>query len=522
MSFKPSTKPLAESPQAPLHTSVKENVMVPENIAQTPLKPTTVIQTLQAQANKDNNSSPFIQDFKTFGKAPIQQTPQQASADPRAIFGITPSKPIPDSLPKLSIADRMRQEESPFQKFVSSTKKAVEKVSSAFQNFGSNVGNYLGIWGQTPNKNPVFEAERAEKMNSSKFKLQSARSDERFERLSKNPDFIELISVPFAERLEKQSAKIREVNLKSQENLNKMLAEKLPGESIFDVASRRISQAYENEDLHSGFKPKRSNGSEGEAFYAQLWKQDSAPLSNFKPAPSNSNLADFFSQSQQKFYDQMGKQQPSSDHNLINNWFKKTTGETTNKGPSIISTKDNTSNSFNHSVEVLNSIPHPNHESNQPGIEYEISDVSNSSQDFDLNEEWRDEDDLDFQRSVSNSNTRLAIKDQYTKIRELHPSDPPNDWRLFNKRSGLNLSQSEFADLVKLNTPVKPKTGRKVLFIGNKRIPEWALDLKAVGKETIAQNTFGRYKAVFGKVKPIKMLDPEKFFPKHLLKNYKR
>ena len=156
---------------------------------------------------------------------------------------------------------------------------------------------------------------------------------------------------------------------------------------------------------------------------------------------------------------------------------------------------------------------------------YEISDVENSDQEMRLSEEWRDEDDEDFyNRSYSNSATRNLMVSKLEEFKKNYSNSNKLDRDLFNKKYKLNLTSTEFDDLVKMSTPRKPtnKAQKKRLYMNGKRIPRWAEDMKAIGAQVSSQNAFGRHKQVFGKLKPITMLDVHQFFRPEVLKNYRR
>ena len=63
---------------------------------------------------------------------------------------------------------------------------------------------------------------------------------------------------------------------------------------------------------------------------------------------------------------------------------------------------------------------------------------------------------------------------------------------------------------------------KKVLFINNKRVPEWATQKDFINMQVLRQNVFGDYKKVFGKLKPVKQLKTDEFFDMKKIKNFRR
>lgn len=409
--------------------------------------------------------------------------------------------------------NRAGKEESPWlTKFFNSAKKIAQ-----------GMGQMMGFCEKDERDQNKADLERKarQERNSTDFYPFVNHQKEKLERLSHNQEFQDLCKVSFADRL-KQSDKLKNAGDEVEKEFDKNFKPKFNGETAIEIYSRRLSEIEYNEDLYSGFKPQRSQSqqSEGEDFYAQLWQGANSTAK--KPQPIKINLAEFISNSQQKFHQKIGFNSMKDNNDPVGNWFKK---DQTFNATSLTKTETNFStkeNTLTGPTNLITNTERSLENSPQPEYQYQISDVENSDQELDTHEVWKDEEDLNFDRSCSNSNTRLALKEEFDKVRNKFPNDPINDIKLFNKRSGLNLSQTEFNDLLKMKTPAKPKNGKKVLFINDKKVPEWARDMKAIGKEVIAQNTFGRYKQVFGKLKHIKLLDPYKFFRPELLRNYKR
>lgn len=426
----------------------------------------------------------------------------------------TPQKDNRQDIPSFSLNDRPR-DASPWNKFLSGAKK-----------FAHGVGQMIGFCEKSPSALVKANEERIarQERNSTEFQPIHTLQKDKLEILSLNPDFQELCRYSFHERL-KKSEEIK----KADERVERLFEEKnkpnYPGESAREIYSRKISEVFGQEDLYSGFKPRRSELSEGEEFYAQLWKgaNQTGSKTKMQNEPANFNLSQFISNSQNKFHEKIGFH-PTSQPTQTANWFKSDHPESL---VSFTKTETNFSSSENTTMPTF-PVQQPNFQQDsfreipESKYQYEISDVEDSDQELDTNETWKDEDDVFLERSCPNSNTRLALKEEFEKVRKMYPGDPISDIKLFNKRSGLNLSQTEFQDLLKMKTPNKPKSDKRVLFINNKRVPDWAKDLKGIGKEVIAQNTFGRYKQVFGKVKHIKFLPVENFFRPELLRQYKR
>ena len=426
---------------------------------------------------------------------------------------VTPQKDSHSSF--LPMCPKPEREESPWKKFVNSAKKIAK-----------GVGHMIGLCEKTPDNpnnpfmgeasrhNACTSAERRarQERNSTGFKPLVNQQKEKLEKIAQNPDFHSLMKVSFSERVKNKSLQIKEAAIEVEEDFRRQSRENLPGETALEAFSRRISAAYMPEDIYSGFKPKRSENSEGKAFYAQLL--------NANPG--------FGIESSVKNNTNMLKDIPVANPSFGNSgqWFKKEIIEKAivkNKYPTEIQSTNENSLIPTPPQQMDSLQPEDIDNEREVSYQYQISEVEDSDQDLNTQEVWKEEEDSCMLRSYSNSNTRNAFKEEFKKIRSKFPNDPPNDLKLFNKRSGLNLSQTEFQDLVRLNTPAKaPTKKRKVLWINNKRVPDWAADLKAIGKEVIAQNTFGRYKQVFGKVKHIKMLEVHRFFRPELLKNYKR
>lgn len=422
----------------------------------------------------------------------------------------TPQKTQSNRKPSFSVFDKPAREESPWKKFVSSAKKIAH-----------GLGQMMGICDKG-SINSEADLRARQERNSTAFKPIVDPHKQKIEAAVQNPDFQSLVKVSFEDRLKSNSIKIKEAEIEVEKEFEKGFMQECQNLPAIEVFSRRISEACFQEDLYSGFKPKRSQMSEGQEFYAHLLQgTGKSPMKSESKLQNNFPLKEVQNNSQSKpetFF------VSNSNSKLVHqgDWFKKNTVDKTvpvMKTEMLYSTTENSMMPTPPQLPEYNSLEE---EFQEPEYQYNISDVEDSDQELDTQEVWKDEDDSFLDRSCSNSNTRLLFKEEYLKIRNKYPNDPLDDLVLFNKRSGMNLNETEFKSLVKMATPVKAKTGKKVLFINNKRVPEWARDLKAIGKEVITQNTFGRYKQVFGKVKQIKLLEVNKFFRPELLRNYKR
>lgn len=166
---------------------------------------------------------------------------------------------------------------------------------------------------------------------------------------------------------------------------------------------------------------------------------------------------------------------------------------------------------------------------------YELSDcdeTDDSDPDHDK-EDWRDPQKLADCKSYSQSKNSKILLDEIRKYcgpgymyakSELNP----NDHRVKMAYTALNLSESQFLSLLeRQKTPQKAGAHdqNKVLFINNKRVPQWASDKEVVRKTVLAQNAFGHYRTVFRKMKPVKEFNISEFFPglsPQVLKNYHR
>jgi len=198
-----------------------------------------------------------------------------------------------------------------------------------------------------------------------------------------------------------------------------------------------------------------------------------------------------------------------------------------NKPPTIIrESQDSNSNS----VPTYN-LPFPTtsqklEAERENSADYSITDYSNSSDEADRTEEWRDAADADFSpESYSKTKYKQGLMAEIGKVYKMHPHEDFSDIKIFNSKSGLNLTKEEFDKISRASkTPVRPPHSsvpkKKVLFINNKRVPTWATDKEALRKKVLAQNALGRYKVTFGKVKPLKQLDISEFFPEKLARLY--
>lgn len=329
-----------------------------------------------------------------------------------------------------------------------------------------------------------------------------------------------LITNPLHERL-KNSERIRQSFLAIQEQLNEEYKNEpimYPG-TKFDHGDGKFIIPVEEQ--FSGFKPRPTElSNEGKAFYGCLRhlqpnQEDHSklpPMIAEREPPCVLNEIEYQQSSSNLFdhYFIADNSKPDIEPQVAE--LSKTALDTTKECRSLSAQKE----VVDCRVPVVFQ--------SEPG--YEISDVDDSDQDLCIDGEWREdeEDDFGFTRSYSNSATRAILQNKVNEFKKDQPKGKYLDRNLFNKQYSMNLSQFEFDGLVKLTTPRKLTANkpRKRYFINNKKVPTWAEDMNEIGAQVISQNTFGRHKQIFGKMKPITMLDVSQFFRPEVLKNYRR
>lgn len=170
----------------------------------------------------------------------------------------------------------------------------------------------------------------------------------------------------------------------------------------------------------------------------------------------------------------------------------------------------------------------------ESSIGYELSDGEDTDSDPDHDrEEWKDVDKLSDCKTYSQTKHSKMLLDEVKKYcgpgyMQSHSELNPNDHRVKMAYTAMNLTESQFLELLEREkTPQKAHGNlqKKVLFVNNKRVPQWASDKEVVRKTVLAQNAFGHYRTVFRKMKPIKEFNIAEFFPginPQILKNYHR
>lgn len=176
---------------------------------------------------------------------------------------------------------------------------------------------------------------------------------------------------------------------------------------------------------------------------------------------------------------------------------------------------------------------HAQADERESSMGYELSDTEkeHSNPDHDV-EEWREIDPFSDCKTYSQQKSSRMLLDEIKKHCGMgaHLGQPcelnPQDHRVKKAYSAMNLSEHQFMDLLeRQKTPIKNTNSNKVLFVNEKRVPQWASDREFVRKTVLAQNAFGQYRAVFKKMKPLKEFNVAEFFPEiqtEILASYHR
>ena len=334
-----------------------------------------------------------------------------------------------------------------------------------------------------------------------------------------------LLTNPLKDRL-KKSEKIRKSFLEIQEQFEEECKVN-PELKTLEGLQKRISEnmTIPIEDHFSGFKPRPTElSNEGKAFYIGLRHHSNDLIDK---------IADLIDERESSKVVELAGYQVSSttyyNEFFINTDAKATKAEVNNHFEHINVNSQLKKQDINTTKDEMSEGSMNKHQSMASDYDfdggYEISDVENSDQEMRLSEEWRDEDDdFSYTRSYSNSATINLMISKLEEFKKNNINASKLDKDLFNKHYKLNLTNSEFNDLIKMSTPIKPtnREPKKRLYMNGKRIPTWAEDMKVIGAQVSSQNAFGRHKQVFGKLKPITMLDVHQFFRPEVLKNYRR